>query len=189
MNIAYSNDGEGSKIEALYSWAREHQMTINRVLSNESNLQEMIMPNDTLIVKNIYEINENPQHIFRFMKYCVDNNVIIYSMDDDYCFDTQKSKEMRIIVDLFAKMSEFRYSKARTALQTMKSKGERLGRTKGSTVKLNKIKKKKDLIIKDIENGLSLNQIYKKYKVSRTTVSKLRELESDLEQAIIKRLG
>jgi antitoxin component YwqK of YwqJK toxin-antitoxin module len=43
--------------------------------------------------------------------------------------------------------------------------------------------------VKDIENGLSLNQIYKKYKVSRTTVSKLRELESDLEQAIIKRLG
>lgn len=187
MNIAYTNNGEGAKIEALYAWAKEHNMTIDRVLSNESNLQDMIMPGDSLILKNLYEISENPQQVLRFFKYCVENNILIYSIDNDHCFNAKESKEIPIFMELFINLCEFRYAKARSALQVMKRNGAKLGRTKGTTIKLNKVKKKKRQIVKDIEEGLSLNQIYKKYKVSRTTISKLRELEPDIDEAIKKR--
>lgn len=69
----------------------------------------------------------------------------------------------------------------------MKDQGIKLGRKEGSTVKLNKMKRRKDAILKDLKRGMSLNNIYEKYKVSRTTINKLRILEPQINDVLKNR--
>ena len=81
----------------------------------------------------------------------------------------------------------FAYNVKMRLLQKMKDQGIKLGRKKGSTVKLNQMKRRKDSIIKDLKKGMSLNNIYEKYKVSRTTINKLREIDPEINDVLKKR--
>jgi len=186
MVIAYSKSDNVSIREELTHYAKSKKINIDAFIQ-EKDLKEQINPQDILFVKNVYELGENPQTILHFIKYCSVNDVIIYSVDDDHCFNAKVSKELNILINLFVELCEYRSNKAKESLRIMKENGVKLGRTEGSTVKLNKMKRRKEAIIKDLQRGYSLNHIYEKYKVSRTTINKLRKIEPRIDEVLLKR--
>jgi len=170
-------------MEAISNYAKGLDFKINVFYQNQD-LITTLSPNDVLFVKNIYELGEDPQSIFNVIRHCDSNHIRIYSIEDDHCFDSTQSKDLSILIKLYTNFCEYRSKKSKEYIQKMKDQGIKLGRKEGSTVKLNKMKRRKDAILKDLKRGMSLNNIYEKYKVSRTTINKLRELEPEINEVL-----
>lgn len=187
MIIAYSKNNDINLMEEISSYAKSINLKINIFLQNQD-LISSVNPNDVLFVKNVYELGNDPQEILNVIKHCVVNNILIYCKDESYCFDTNVSKGLSIIVELYSEFCDYRSNKSKEYIQRMRDQGIKLGRKEGSTVKLNKMVRRKEAILKDLNRGLSLNRIYEKYKVSRTTINKLRKLEPEIED-ILKNKG
>lgn len=185
MVVAYSKEENVSVIEEITLYAKSKGFKIEDVI--KGNLKENLKSKDVLFVKNVYELEENPQAILNFIKHCVVNNIPIYCKEGEYCFDANKVKELNIFLTLFVELCEYRSNKAKESLRILKENGVKLGRTEGSTVKLNKMKRRRESIIKDLQKGLSLNHIYEKYQVSRTTINKLRDIEPRIEEILQNR--
>ncbi len=186
MNIAYLKNNDIATMEAISNYAKELGMNINVFYQNQD-LITTLTPDDALFVKNIYELGEDPQSIFNVIRHCAHHNIFIYSIDDDHCFDAKKSKDLSILIQLYTSFCEYRSKKSKEYIQKMKDQGIKLGRKEGSTVKLNKMKRRKDAILKDLKRGMSLNNVYEKYKVSRTTINKLREIEPEINEVLKSR--
>lgn len=183
MNIAYLKNNDIATMEAISNYAKELGMNINVFYQNQD-LITTLTPDDVLFVKNIYELGEDPQSIFNVIRHCAHHNILIYSIEDDHCFDAKKSKNLSILIELYTNFCEYRSKKSKEYIQKMKDQGIKLGRKEGSTVKLNKMKRRKDAILKDLKRGMSLNSVYEKYKVSRTTINKLREIEPEINEVL-----
>ncbi|MFA7081680.1 MAG: hypothetical protein WC135_03620 [Bacteroidales bacterium] len=183
MNIAYMKNNDIASMEAISNYAKGLDFKINVFYQNQD-LITTLSPNDVLFVKNIYELGEDPQSIFNVIRHCDSNHIRIYSIEDDHCFDSTQSKDLSILIKLYTNFCEYRSKKSKEYIQKMKDQGIKLGRKEGSTVKLNKMKRRKDAILKDLKRGMSLNNIYEKYKVSRTTINKLRELEPEINEVL-----
>lgn len=185
MVIAYSKVENVSTIEEITRHAKSKGFGIDIIITE--NLKDSLSPKDILFVENVYELEENPQSILNLIKHCVVNQIPIYCVEGDYCFDSNKIKELNVFLTLFVELCEYRSNKAKESLRLLKESGVKLGRTEGTTVKLNKMKRRKESIIKDLEKGLSLNHIYEKYQVSRTTINKLRTIEPRIEEILKNR--
>lgn len=186
MNIAYLKSNDIASMEAISNYAKSLNLKINVFYQNQD-LITTVTPEDAVFVINIYELGEDPQSIFNVIRHCAINNILIYSVEDDHCFNSKKSKDLSILIQLYTDFCEYRSKKSKEYIQKMKDQGIKLGRKKGSTVKLNQMKRRKDSIIKDLKKGMSLNNIYEKYKVSRTTINKLREIDPEINDVLKKR--
>lgn len=186
MNIAYLKNNDVPSMEEISNYAKRLNFKINVFFQNQD-LLTALNPDDVLFVKNVLELGEDPQTIFNVIKHCSHNNILIFSVEDDHCFDSKRSKDLKILIQLYNDLCEYRSKKSKEYIQKMKDQGIKLGRKEGSTVKLNKMKRRKDAILKDLKRGMSLNNIYEKYKVSRTTINKLRILEPQINDILKNR--
>jgi len=183
MNIAYLKNNDIATMEAISNYAKGLDLKINVFYQNQD-LIATLTPDDILFVKNIFELGEDPQSIFNVIRHCSHSNILIYSIEDDHCFNSKKSKDLSILIQLYTSFCDYRSKKSKEYIQKMKEQGIKLGRKEGSTVKLNKMRRRKDAILKDLKRGMSLNNIYEKYKVSRTTINKLREMEPEINEVL-----
>lgn len=144
---------------------------------------------DTVIVTEISRLSRSLHEIMAIMKYCVDTGVIIHSTKDGYIFDDSlNSKVLSFAFGLAAEIEHKLISqRTKEALATRKSEGKHIGRSYGSDYTYQNALKRESEILAEIENGLTITTICKKFTFSRIIFEKLRKNRSKIDIAVKNR--
>jgi len=126
---------------------------------------------DVLIVTEISRLSRTLLEVMNIMKYCVDNNIAIYSTKDGYTFDDSiNSKVLSFAFGLAAEIEHKLISlRTKEALAVIKEKGGKIGRRKGSGDKIKILNEHKDEVEQDLASGMKIIDICNKYGVSYKT--------------------
>lgn len=177
------------------------QLTINRWIEetvsgktdkNDRRLGKLIKnlkTGDTVIVTEISRLSRSLHEIMVIMKHCVDTGVIIHSTKDGYIFDDSlNSKVLSFAFGLAAEIEHKLISqRTKEALAARKAEGKHIGRKHGSDYTYQNASKKVSEILLEIETGLTISLICKKFEFSRFVFDKLRVNNSQIDIAIKNR--
>lgn len=145
---------------------------------------------DTLIVTEISRLSRSLHEIMTIMKYCVDNNVAIYSTKDGYTFDDSiNSKVLSFAFGLAAEIEHKLISqRTKEALALLKEQGRPVGRKKGSGEKIRILYENKNEVIRQLSSEKSLKEICENFGVSYKTFYRFRDAHPDVADVISKRV-
>lgn len=131
---------------------------------------------DMLIVTELSRLSRSLHEIMQIMKYCVDNQVAIYSTKDGYTFDDSiNSKVLSFAFGLAAEIEHKLISqRTREAMALRRAEGKHMGRKKGSDVKMQYLLKNRDEINSQIASGKSIALICCEFNVSYNTLYRFR---------------
>lgn len=149
-------------------------------------LMKNLKAGDTVIVTEISRLSRSLHEIMVIMKHCVDNGVIIHSTKDGYIFDDSlNSKVLSFAFGLAAEIEHKLISqRTKEALAVRKSQGKHIGRKYGSDYTYQRALKREFEIMSEIENGLTITRICKKFEFSRVIFDKLRQNNPKIDTAI-----
>lgn len=191
---------ENQKSE-INRYASIKQLTINRWIEetvsgktdkNERRLGKLIKnlrSGDTIVVTEISRLSRSLHEIMVIMKHCVDTGVIIHSTKDGYVFDDSlNSKVLSFAFGLAAEIEHKLISqRTKEALALRKAEGKHVGRKHGSDYTYQRAMTKEIQIMAEIENGLTLSKLCKKFAFSRFTLDKVRRNSHKIDAAIKNR--
>lgn len=148
-----------------------------------------LQPGDTLIVTEISRLSRSLHEIMVIMKHCVDTGVIIHSTKDGYIFDDSlNSKVLSFAFGLAAEIEHKLISqRTKEALAVRKSEGKHVGRKHGSDYTYQNALKRESAIIMEIDNGLTIANLCKKFAFSRAILDKLRLNNPQIDAAMKNR--
>lgn len=164
-------DSNGMKIDG---WIEE---TISGTLQYDKRelgkLMERVEKGDMILCSELSRLGRNLFMIMEILNQCMQRECIVWTIKDGYRLgDDIQSKVLAFAFGLSAEIERNLISqRTKEALARKKAEGVILGRPKGSkstSVKLSG----KEAIIRDLrENGVSITEIARIYKVNRNTVS------------------
>lgn len=206
MVIAYLRVSTGkqhleNQQSEINRYASNKQLTINQWIEETvsgktdkkdrrlGKLIKNLRTGDTVIVTEISRLSRSLHEIMVIMKHCVDTGVIIHSTKDGYIFDDSlNSKVLSFAFGLAAEIEHKLISqRTKEALAVRKSQGKQVGRQFGSDYTYQRASKKEAEILGEIENGLTIAKICKKFGFSRIIFDKLRKNKPQIDTAINSR--
>lgn len=145
---------------------------------------------DTLIITELSRLSRSLHEIMQIMKFCVENEVTIYTTKDGYTFDDSiNSKVLSFAFGLAAEIEHKLISqRTREAMALRKSEGKHMGRKSGSDVKIQYLATRKSHIIKQIMAGEKIRTICSDLKVSYDTFYRFRDMNPDITIAMKQRM-
>jgi DNA invertase Pin-like site-specific DNA recombinase len=144
---------------------------------------------DTLIVTEISRLSRSLHEIMTIMKYCVDNNISIYSTKDGYTFDDSiNSKVLSFAFGLAAEIEHKLISqRTKEAMALRKAQGEHMGRRKGSGVKIGILYENKGLLMKKLSTEKTIKAICEEFNISCSTLYRFAAVHHDIFELINQR--
>lgn len=144
---------------------------------------------DKLIITELSRLSRSLHEIMQIMKFCVENEVTIYTTKDGYTFDDSiNSKVLSFAFGLAAEIEHKLISqRTKEAMALRKSEGKHMGRKKGSDVKMQYLATNKPHILKQITDGEKISTICHDLKVSYDTFYRFRDSDSDIATAMKQR--
>ena len=133
---------------------------------------------DTLIVTEISRLSRSLTDIMTLMGQCMKKGINIYTIKEKYCFDDSiNSKVLCFAFGLVAEIERNLISmRTKEALALRKAEGKQLGRKVGFSPKMDILKNNEDKIRKMLRDGVPNKDIYRTYKVSKSTFNKFKSL-------------
>lgn len=132
------------------------------------NLLEKANKGDTIIMQELSRIGRTTFQILEFISECAKKEVNVHIVQGNIKMDNSVSCQAIIFANSITSQIERELisERTKTALATKKANGVILGRPKGVT----KLDAHKDEIRQQLENGVKMVFLEKKYKVSRGTM-------------------
>lgn len=129
---------------------------------------------DLLICTELSRLGRNMLMIMSILNLCSSKGVLIHTIKDN--FDLSDSINSKIIAFAFALAAEIERNlisqRTKEALAVKKMKGEKLGRPVGRSMKKEEFRRNKDEIFRLIDEGYSMTEVARRYKVHRNTMRK-----------------
>ena len=131
---------------------------------------------DTLIVTEISRLSRSLTDIMTLMGQCMKKGINIYTIKEKYCFDDSiNSKVLCFAFGLVAEIERNLISmRTKEALALRKAEGKQLGRKIGFSPKMDILKSNEEKIRMMLRDGVPNKDIYRAYKVSKSTFSKFK---------------
>ena len=131
---------------------------------------------DTLIVTEISRLSRSLTDIMTLMGQCMKKGINIYTIKEKYCFDDSiNSKVLCFAFGLVAEIERNLISmRTKEALALRKAEGKQLGRKVGFSPKMDILKNNEEKIRMMLRDGVPNKDIYRAYKVSKSTFSKFK---------------
>lgn len=151
-------------------------------------LLKKVKENDLIICSEISRLGRNLFIIMEILNKCMEKECRVWTIKDNYRLgDDIQSKVLAFAFGLSAEIERNLISqRTKEALARKKAEGVVLGRpigSKSSHVKLSG----KELIIKELrEQGVSISQIARIYKVNRATVSSFIKNHIEIEKKVVE---
>ena len=151
-------------------------------------LLKKVKENDLIICSEISRLGRNLFMIMEILNKCMEKECRVWTIKDNYRLgDDLTSKVLAFAFGLSAEIERNLISqRTKEALARKKAEGVVLGRpigSKSSHVKLSG----KELIIKELrEQGVSISQIARIYKVNRATVSSFIKNHIEIEKKVVE---
>ena len=151
-------------------------------------LLKKVKENDLIICSEISRLGRNLFMIMEILNKCMEKECRVWTIKDNYRLgDDIQSKVLAFAFGLSAEIERNLISqRTKEALARKKAEGVVLGRpigSKSSHVKLSG----KELIIKELrEQGVSISQIARIYKVNRATVSSFIKNHIEIEKKVVE---
>ena len=141
---------------------------------------------DTLIVTEISRLSRTLTDIMAIMGKCLNREINLYTTKEGYSFDNSiNSKVLCFAFGLVAEIERQLISlRTKEALAVRKSEGMQLGRQEGTYTKRQVLLENKSEIIKMLKNDISVNEICKRYSVSRDTFTRFRDTCPEVFRAL-----
>ncbi len=182
-------------------YAQEHSMTIDlwvtEVVSGKKSentrklgaLLRKMKKGDTLIITEISRLSRTLTDIMEIMGRCLKKGIKLYTTKEGYTFDdTINSKVLCFAFALVAELERNLISmRTKEALANKRSNGVTLGRPKGTSPKRNNLAGNKQLIIKLINNNISVCEICRRLKTSTDTFRRFAQNNRDISEALKRR--
>jgi len=164
---------------SINEWIKDEGIsgTVEYKKRNLGGLIDKAKPGDIIIVSEISRLARSVFMLFRIVEYCVNNEIIIYSVKDN---TTIKKGDLIATMAVFffgiAAQIEREMIVKRTVegLERRRRDGVIFGRPIGSE-SAKKLNGKEDLVVEYIEAGLGVSQIARLLKVNRETLRRLME--------------
>jgi len=152
-----------------------HKRNLGKVLKS-------LKKGDTLIVTEISRLSRSLHEIMIIMKYCIDNEISIYSTKDGYTFDDSiNSKVLSFAFGLAAEIEHKLISqRTKEAMALLKAQGKHIGRKKGSGEKIKILYDNKIEIMHLLAKKIPLNKICEHFGVSYRTFYRFRDKNADI---------
>lgn len=147
--------------------------------------------NDTLIVTEISRLSRTLTDIMAIMGKCLERGINLYTTKEGYSFDnTINSKVLCFAFGLVAEIERNLISmRTREALALRRAEGMVLGRRHGSYTKMNVLIENQQVVIAMLNRGKSINDICKRFDLSRDTFAKFRMKYPSVQKALDKKEG
>lgn len=164
-------DSNGMKIDG---WIEE---TISGTLQYDKRelgkLMERVEKGDMILCSELSRLGRNLFMIMEILNQCMQRECIVWTIKDGYRLeDDIQSKVLAFAFGLSAEIERNLISqRTKEALARKKAEGVILGRPKGSKSTSVKLSGKEAIIMDLRENGVSITEIARIYKVNRNTVS------------------
>ena len=179
----------------IENFARREKIKINcwieeKISSRKSldrrklgSLLNCLEPNDILITCEISRLGRSLLEVMKILEICLNKNCQVWTIKENYRLgDDIQSKVLAFAFSLAAEIERNLISqRTKTSLDSLKSKGRKLGRPYSDTSK--KLSHNKKYFIKLLQEGHTKAQIAKKFKVNRSTASRF--IDRLLEQNIV----
>lgn len=139
-------------------------------------LLKKLKKGDTLIVTEISRLSRSLTDIMTLMGQCMKKGINIYTIKEKYCFDDSiNSKVLCFAFGLVAEIERNLISmRTKEALALRKAEGKQLGRKIGFSPKMDILKSNEEKIRMMLRDGVPNKDIYRAYKVSKSTFSKFK---------------
>ena len=139
-------------------------------------LVKRLKKDDVLIVSELSRLSRTLLEIMSLLNILISKGVIVYSTKENCCLgDNINSKVMMFAFGLAAEIERDLISlRTKEALAAKRLQGVRLGKQLGDHPKIDCLLQRRDEVMEDYESGMSVPQICRKYKVSRSTFRKFR---------------
>ena len=149
-------------------------------------LLRRMKPGDTLIVTEISRLSRTLTDIMAIMGKCLKKEINLYTTKEGYSFDNSiNSKVLCFAFGLVAEIERNLISmRTKEALALRKAEGVVLGRRKGSYTKFNILVENRQTVIKMLDRNRSINDICKRFNLSRDTFDKFRRSYPSVQQAV-----
>lgn len=141
---------------------------------------------DTLIVTEISRLSRTLTEVMSIMGKCLSREINLYTTKEGYSFENSiNSKVLCFAFGLVAEIERQLISlRTKEALAVRKSEGMQLGRQEGTYTKRQVLLENKSEIIKMLKNDISVNEICKRYSVSRDTFTRFRDTCPEVFRAL-----
>lgn len=201
LRVSTLHQNPENQREEIMRYTRKKELSINIWVTDTvsgkcdwkkrklSKILKRMNSGDTLIVTEISRLSRSLHEIMTIMKYCIDNEIVVYSTKDGYTFDDSiNSKVLSFAFGLAAEIEHKLISqRTKEALLMVRAQGKVLGRRKGSGEKMNTLIREKECILELINEGKALNDICDKFDVSYKTFYRFRDNDKDVAKALRKR--
>ncbi len=97
MTIAYLKEHNVSLITELQSYANDKGLKIDTFIIGNRNIKIIPQEKDILVVASL---DTEIVTVARTLFYCFDNKVILYSMEEDFCFNKTDTNSAETEIDL-----------------------------------------------------------------------------------------
>lgn len=176
--------------DEISRYAKENSLTIDmwvtEIVSGKKNadgrklgkLMSRLKHGDTIIVSEVSRLSRTMTDIMTIMGKCLKKGINIYTTKERYRFDdTINSKILCFAFGLVAEIERNLISlRTKEALALRKQEGKTLGRRKGYAPKVQILKDNEKDVLEMREKGYTVNDICRKYGVSKDTWYKFRKM-------------
>ncbi|MDR2385836.1 MAG: recombinase family protein [Tannerella sp.] len=140
-------------------------------------LLKKVKKNDMIIIPELSRFGRSTYMVMRILEVLSKEEVLVYSMKDNFCLDNSITSKMQAFVFSIAAEIERDMISRRTkeALERKRKEGVVLGRPVGSVSKKKKLSGYESKIVEYLEKGLSYTSIARLINVHRLTVAKMVE--------------
>ena len=149
-------------------------------------LLRRMKPGDTLIVTEVSRLSRTLTDVMAIMGKCLKKEIRLYTTKEGYSFDNSiNSKVLCLAFGLVAEIERNLISmRTKEALALRKAEGVVLGRKKGSYTKYNILVENRQTILQMLNQDRSVNEICRRFHLSRDTFDKFRRAYPSVRQAV-----
>lgn len=192
MIYAFVQDGQSIEIlrqqwEALSSYAKSRDLTIDKWLDSTSFNPDLFKAKDVLLLEKTFRLGKDIRTITVIMQELLQKGVIICSCEDDLKFggDSASSKTMvhmlGVVTDI---VEELRSRLTKEALTSRKLAGQTLGRPRGRKNNNHKLDVKKNEIRKSLRLGKTEPEICRLLNIPRSSLFVYVKDHPELREAV-----
>ena len=142
---------------------------------------------DILVVTEISRLSRTLTDVMSIMGLCLKKGIKFYTTKEGYAFDDSiNSKVLCFAFGLVAEIERNLISmRTREALALRRAEGVVLGRRKGSFTKYNILVEHRKEIVRMLDNGSTIAEICRFYKLSRDTFDKFRKAYPSVRKVVL----
>lgn len=161
--------------DGILQYAKKHDFRIDKILSHSRvPVAVPFKPGDSVVFFSWNCISEDRANLNAFIQYALKNDINIYSATSSYKID--KSKDYEQLLYAFKLYEEIRTcfisAKGKIGVKTKIANGLKVGRVQGSRNTKHSWDGKEKKILSLYAQGLSMNVIAKKVKLSPPTIKR-----------------